>query len=89
MELDDRVMMPVMHMEARYLNPIKYDEEMTIRTIIKEFPTKIIRFDHEIYNEDMELCHRAYVKLFFVDMDTNKRVSTPIALQQALKPYYE
>ena len=89
MELDDRVMMPVMHMEARYLNPIKYDERLTIRTFIKELPTKIIRFDHEIYNEDLELCHRAYVKLFFVDMDSNKRVSTPKVLQDSLRPYYE
>ncbi|MDG1718106.1 MAG: thioesterase family protein [Saprospiraceae bacterium] len=89
MEVNDRVMMPVLHMEARYLAPIKYDDNLTIRTIIKELPTKMIKFDHEIYNEDLELCHRAYVKLFFVDMDTNKRVTTPIALQQALKSYYE
>ena len=89
MEVNDRVMMQVLHMEARYLAPIKYDDNLTIRTIIKELPTKMIKFDHEIYNEDLELCHRAYVKLFFVDMDTNKRVTTPIALQQALKSYYE
>tara|TARA_B110000879_G_scaffold188592_1_gene251376 strand:- start:120 stop:479 length:360 start_codon:yes stop_codon:yes gene_type:complete len=89
MEVNDRVMMPVLHMEARYLAPIKYDDNLTIRTIIKELPTKMIKFDHEIYNEELEICHRAYVKLFFVDMDTNKRVTTPITLQQALKPYYE
>lgn len=89
LETHDRVMMPVLHMEARYLAPIKYDDNITIRTIIKEFPTKFIRFDHEFYNENMELCHRAYVKLFFVDMDSNKRVSTPDILRKALQPYYE
>jgi acyl-CoA thioester hydrolase len=89
MEAKERVMMPVLHMEARYLAPIKYDDNLTIRTIIKELPTKMIKFDHEIYNEELEICHRAYVKLFFVNMDTNKRVTTPITLQQALKPYYE
>ena len=89
MEVEDGVMMPVMHMESRYLLPLKYDENVTIRTIIHEFPSKIIKFDHEIYNEEMVLCHKASVKLFFVDMKSNKRVSTPTSLHDALKPYYE
>jgi len=89
MEVEDDVMMPVLHMESRYLLPLKYDENATIRTIIRELPTKIIKFDHEIYNDEMELCHKGTVKLFFVDMKTNKRVSTPSKLQDALRPYYE
>ena len=89
MEVENGVMMPVLHMESRYLLPLKYDENAKIRTIIRELPTKIIKFDHEIYNDEMELCHKGTVKLFFVDMKTNKRVSTPSKLQDALRPYYE
>ena len=89
MEVEDDVMMPVLHMESRYLLPLKYDENAKIRTIIRELPTKIIKFDHEIYNDEMELCNKGTVKLFFVDMKTNKRVSTPSKLQDALRPYYE
>lgn len=89
LEEQEGVMMPVLYMEARYLLPLRYDEQVTIRTVINDFPTKIIKFDHEIYNEEMQLCHRGTVKLFFVDMKSNKRVSTPRSLQQILKPFYE
>lgn len=66
-------MMPVVHVEARYILPAKYDEELIIRTILNELPGRMITFDNEIYNEEQILIHRAEVKLFFVDMDSGKK----------------
>ncbi|MGK0317593.1 MAG: acyl-CoA thioester hydrolase [Saprospiraceae bacterium] len=85
MEEEMGVMMPVIFMECRYLAPAKYDELITIRTILKELPTKIIEFHHEILNESGKLIHRGVVKLFFIDMKTNKRVSTPSFLTNKIK----
>jgi acyl-CoA thioester hydrolase len=85
MEEEMGVMMPVISMECRYLAPAKYDELITIKTILKELPTKIIEFHHEIYDEEKKLIHRGNVKLFFIDMKTNKRVSTPSFLTDKIK----
>jgi acyl-CoA thioester hydrolase len=88
MEAVHRVMMPVVHVESRYLKPAKYDDALTIRTILNEMPNKAVVFHAEIYNEDNTLIHTAAVKLLFIDMDNQKRVSCPEYLVQALKPYF-
>lgn len=83
-----RIMMPVVHVEARYILPAKYDEELTIRTILKELPGRMITFDNEIYNEEQILIHRAEVKLFFVDMDSGKKVTCPQYMLEKLTPLF-
>lgn len=85
MEDEMGVMMPVIAMECRYLAPAKYDELITIRTILKELPTKIIEFHHEILSEERKVIHKGMVKLFFIDMKTKKRVSTPSLITDKIK----
>jgi len=84
-----RVMMPVLYMESKYALPVKYDELITIRTILKEMPTKMIVFHHEILNEEGSLAHKGIVKLFFVDMQTNRRVSTPSYIADKIVDYFD
>ncbi|MBK9736934.1 MAG: acyl-CoA thioesterase [Saprospiraceae bacterium] len=88
LELVYRIMMPVVHVDARFLLPAKYDEELTIRTILSELPTKMISFTNEVYNEEQRLIHSAMVKLFFIDMDTDKRVSCPEYMLKKLRPLF-
>jgi acyl-CoA thioester hydrolase len=83
-----RIMMPVIHVESRYLKPAYYDELIHIHTILNEVPGKLCHFDHEIFNEHQELIHKGSVKLFFIDMNTQKRVSAPNYFTDALKPYF-
>lgn len=88
MEEEMGVMMPVLALESRYLAPAKYDELITIRTILKTLPTKLIEFHHEILNEAGVVIHKGIVKLFFVDMTTNKRISTPTYLTDRIKDLF-
>lgn len=89
LETIHKIMMPVLHVESRYIKPAKYDELITIRSILKDLPTKLVTFYHEFYNESEELLHKGTVKLLMVDMVTNKRVSFPPYLTAKLKPYFE
>ena len=82
------IMLPVVSMEARYRRPAKYDETLTIRTIIKSMPDKMITFHHEIINESEELINHAEVKLFFIEIAANKRISVPIFIKQKLDPHF-
>lgn len=90
-ELEEKlgVMMPVLYLESKYKLPIKYDELITIRTILNDMPTKMIEFNHEIINEAGQLAHKGIVKLFFVDMKTNKRVSMPSYISDQLTSYFD
>ena len=89
LEEEHKIMLPVMHVESRYLQPAKYDELLTIRTILQELPGKLICFDTDILNETGKRIHKARVKLFFVNMITGKRMSAPAFLVERLQPYFE
>jgi len=88
LEEELKIMMPVLHVTSRYISPATYDELITIRTILKELPTKMIHFYHEILSESEDIIHRGEVKLFFVDMNTGKRVSSPDYLNEKLIPFF-
>jgi acyl-CoA thioester hydrolase len=83
------IMMPVMSMEVRYLRPLFYDNLVTIKTTLKEFPANDIVFHVELYNEEGKLANGGKVRLCFVDIKSKKRVPTPEALLQKLRPYFE
>lgn len=89
MEEEYKIMMPVVALEARYILPAKYDEELTIRTILQEKPGRLINFDCEIFNENNVLIHKALIKLAFINIEDNKSVSCPEFLMRKLLPYFE
>lgn len=46
------IIMPVVDVHCRYLRPAKYDDLLTIKTILKELPLHHkIEFFQEVYNE--------------------------------------
>lgn len=83
------IIMPVVSMESRYLYPARYDDELRIKTILDEMPSKMISFNHRIFNQRGILVNKGNVKLFFIDKNTNKRVAPPEELLDKLKVYFE
>ncbi|MBK7094059.1 MAG: acyl-CoA thioesterase [Saprospiraceae bacterium] len=83
------IMLPVVNLESRFLKPAFYDDHLTVETKIMELPTKMITFHCNIFNENEELINYGIIKLFFVNMTTNKRVSAPELLISKLKPYFD
>jgi len=83
-----KIMMPVVHVDARFILPAKYDEELMIRTILNDLPTRMITFTNEIYNDQKILIHKAEVKLFFVNMVNKSKVSCPEYMLEKLRPLF-
>lgn len=83
------IIMPVVDMHSRFLRPAKYDDLITIKTLVKEMPAhhKII-FHSEIYNQKDELLNTGETTLFFIDANTMKRCEMPELLKQKLSGYF-
>ena len=83
------VIMPVVDIHSRFLRPAKYDDLITVKTLLKEMPVhhKII-FHSEIYNQDGELLNTGDVTLYFMDRTSKKRCEMPAILKQKLAKYF-
>jgi acyl-CoA thioester hydrolase len=89
LEDDYKVMLPVLEMKTRYLRPAYYDENIEIRSILYEMPEKMILFHHELYNEEKKLINKASIKLFFIDMEQQKRISCPDVLYSKFSKFFD
>jgi acyl-CoA thioester hydrolase len=80
------VMMPVVDMQMRFLRPAKYDDLLTVKTMVKEMPhSSKITFHSEIYNEAGELLVTGQVSLMFIEIATMKRTVMPPDLKQKME----
>ena len=77
-ELEEKgIMMPVARMNIKYVMGAKYDELLTVKTIIEEMPSRSIKFRNEIYNEEDYLINIGEVTLLFIDSNTRKAQRAP------------
>ena len=88
MEKDHGIMMPVTSMNIRYIRPALYDEMLTVKTSLRQLPEQFITFHYEIFDEKGQLLNGASVRLCFMDIKTQKRISTPEYLKNALNHYF-
>ncbi len=79
------VLLPVYEHTARYHQPAKYDDLLTIRVFIKALPTVRMIFSYEIYNEEGILLNTGETTLVFVDRHTTKISKAPLDLVAKLK----
>jgi acyl-CoA thioester hydrolase len=85
---DYGVMLPVLECNSKFLKPAKYDEELTIRSTLKEMVTVKAEFEHEIFNESNVLIHKATVTLVFMDANSYRPCRPPQKLIELFEPYF-
>ena len=85
-EMEERgIMLPVSEMSIKYYRPAVYDDLLTIRTSVKEFPNLRFITHYEILNEKEELLVTGVVQLVFVDMAKNRPVRSPQFIMEYIK----
>ncbi len=82
------VMMPVIQYNTQYYKPALYDDELTIKTVIKDLPSARIHFAFEVFNQEAIKLNDAEVTLVFVNMETKKPCCVPDNLIRQLKKYF-
>ncbi|MBI1343364.1 MAG: YbgC/FadM family acyl-CoA thioesterase [Terrimonas sp.] len=84
------IIMPVIDVHARFLRPARYDELVTVKTMLKELPLHHkIEFHHEVYNEKEQLLTTGRIILYFMDKTTGHRSTMPESLRQQLEKYFQ
>jgi acyl-CoA thioester hydrolase len=83
------LIMPVVDVHCRYLRPARYDDLLTIKTVLKELPVHHkIEFHHEVFNEKKELLAVARIILYFMEAVSMKKTTMPAPLLKKLAPYF-
>ncbi|MEM9991347.1 MAG: thioesterase family protein [Bacteroidota bacterium] len=82
------ILMPVMRMDIRYIRPAYYDDLLTLKTTLREWPSSSAIFTTEIFSEAGDLLNSGTVKLCFLDKSTKQRIDTPTYLLKAIQPFF-
>ncbi len=89
-ELEDNgIFMPVINMSIKYIKPGKYDDLLTIKTIINELPRTRMNFIYEIYNQQNEMINRGETTLIFLSKEKNKPIICPEWLNKIFKKSFQ
>jgi acyl-CoA thioester hydrolase len=86
---EEGVMMPVLEIHSKFIKPALYDDNVLIRTIMKELPGVRISFEFELFNENNDLLHTAKVNLVFVRSHDKRPIRCPDSLMEVLIPYFK
>ena len=83
------VMLPVVELHCKYLRPARYDDLLTVRTMLREMPKDHrLEFYQEVYNEDQKLLTTGRVVLYFVKSLTMEKTAMPEEMHERLKPFF-
>lgn len=64
------VLLPVYQIDINYKRPLRFGDEITVRTQLKKLPTTRVIFDYEMLNQNGQLCATASIVLVFTNANT-------------------
>lgn len=82
------VMMPLLELKCKFIKPAFYDQEITIKTIVKALPGVRIYFEYELFNEAEELINIGHTTLVFFDMEKKKPCAPPENFMSRIAHYF-
>jgi len=69
--------LPVIEAYARYLHSARYDDLLTVTTMLKERPQVRVRIEYQVHNEHNELLAEGHTIHSFVRSETGKPARAP------------
>ena len=85
----NQVMLPVISFDINYKKPAHFDELITIKTTIREFPKVRFRFEFEIKNKQNILLSKAKSTVVFVNSLSRLPISIPNFIENILKTNFK
>jgi len=85
---DEGVMLPILEMTSKFLKPARYNQVLTVKSIVKTLPSVRLKVDYEVYNEINELINVASTTLVFVDKATRKPCHPPESFMKKVRTFF-
>jgi acyl-CoA thioester hydrolase len=83
------IIMPVIEWTAKFLRPAHYDDLLTVRTTLKDWPVDHrIEFHQEVYNPRGKLLTTGLVRLYFLIAKTMEKTNMPPEMADRLRPWF-
>ncbi|WP_241234606.1 acyl-CoA thioesterase [Nonlabens ponticola] len=67
---EDGILLPVYQIDIKYKNPIKFGDQIKVKTTLRNIPTTRVEFEYEISNNSNQICATASLTLVFTDAKT-------------------
>lgn len=82
---ENNIMLPVISLKVNFKKPARYDDLITVRTLLKKRPEVKIEFDFVILNEAKEILAEASTVLVFMDMKRKRPMRCPDYILEKIK----
>lgn len=69
---DNGYILPMASLNIDYMKPAKYDDILTVKTILREKPGVRLNFKYEVYDSQGEMVCKALGKMVFADKITGR-----------------
>ena len=76
------IMLPLVEAHLEYARPAKYDDLLTVKTMVREPATVRLRFEYEVRNETGEILTTGHTVLGFIDAKTRRPCRPPAKLRE-------
>ena len=83
------ILMPILNIHSVFKAPLRFDDKITIKVLIKKMPLAKILFEYELYTEKGTLAHLGSTELGFVTKDEMKPCRVPGWFADCLRPFFD
>ncbi len=84
---DNGILLPVVRFQINYAAPALYDDELNIKTIIRELPGVRLKFEYHTYRGET-LLNDAETELVFTDASTKRPMRCPEHVSKLLSVHF-
>jgi acyl-CoA thioester hydrolase len=81
--------LPVIELKIKYLQPAFYDEEIIVKTYLKELPSVRIKFEYELFNSNNKLINKGETTLAFINKETQRPTKAPDYFLEIIGRYFK
>ncbi|MBN1596815.1 MAG: acyl-CoA thioesterase [Bacteroidales bacterium] len=86
---ENNVILPVISFSIKYLKPAFYDEPLTIKTTVHEFPEVRFNFEFEIFNQENIKVSTAKSTIVFADSTSRFPMGVPDFVEKSLRKFFK
>ncbi len=86
---DNGISLQVLNFCFEFTEPAQYDEQLTIKTSVKQMPKENCTFHFEIKNEKNKVICTSTSTILFIDKETFSPIETPHIVEETFKDYLD